>query len=343
MTVDRDEAVVIREARELHRRGVDASCAGRHHDAVRLLRRSRNLIEAVDPADPETRSAWHVARIRLWSTLAALAAESSGPAAGLDGLAEVRRLVEDVTDPLVRDELRGGVEHNRGLLLLNAGLIEDAITFFDAALDHYVQRRAGGDVGPQQVELEVKSLWSRGTAHTRLGSIRQARQDLTDAATLATAHGLLDRAADASHSLGLLDLRVGDVPAALRRYEHSERSYRENDLDVPVLLGLHRAQALMAAGLADEAGKQLDGMLPAMRDGHSITRDLADVELYRAVAAHMTGEFELARTMANSARQRMRRWGCETCVANATLIGLRIDTVVALRSGRVPRSLPRRA
>ncbi|GAB3007512.1 CHAT domain-containing protein [Saccharothrix stipae] len=322
---------------------MDASCAGRHHDAVRLLRRGQRLAESVEPVEPDVRSDWYVTRIRLSSTLAALAAESSGPAAGLDGLAEVRRLVEDVADPLVKDELRGGVEHNRGLLLLNAGLIEDAITVFDSALDHWERRLAAGAVTPSLVESMVKTLWSRGTAHTRLGSVRQARTDLTRAFALATEHGLMDRAADAIHSLGLLDLRVGDVPAALRRYEHGERSYHEQGLDVPVLLGLHRAQALMAAGLADEAGSQLDGTLPVMRAEHTITRNLADVELYRAVAAYMTDDLDLARTMATSARQRMRRWGCETCVANATLIGLRVDTRLALRSGHVTRSLPRRA
>jgi tetratricopeptide (TPR) repeat protein len=343
VTASRDEAVVIREARELHRAGVDASCSGRHHDALRLLRRGRSLADSIDPTDPDTRSKWLVTRIRLSSTLSALLAESAGPAAGLDGLAEVRRLIEDVTDPVVQAELLGSVEHNRGLLLLNTGLIEEAIAVLDTALGHEERRLAAGEPAPALVEAVVKTLWSRGTAHTRLGSVSKARQDLTKAAALSTEHGLLDRAADANHSLGILDLRVGDVPSALRRYEQSERSYRDHGLDVPGLLSMHRAQALMAAGLADEAGTHLDSMLPVMRAEHSITRDLADVELYRAVAAYMTGDLDLARRMASSARQRMRRWGCDTCVANATLIGLRVDTVVALRSGRVPRSLPARA
>jgi tetratricopeptide (TPR) repeat protein len=343
VTASRDEAVVIREARELHRAGVDASCSGRHHDALRLLRRGRSLADSIDPTDPDTRSKWLVTRIRLSSTLSALLAESAGPTAALDGLAEVRRLIEDVTDPLVQAELLGSVEHNRGLLLLNMGLIEEAIAVLDTALGHEERRLAAGEPAPTLVEPVVKTLWSLGTAHTRLGSVSKARQDLTRAVALANEHGLLDRAADANHSLGILDLRVGDVPSALRRYEQSERSYRDQGFDVPVLLGMDRSQALMAAGLADEAGTQLDSVLDALRAEHSITRHVGSVELYRAVAAYMTGDLDLARSMASSARQRMRRWGCDTCVANATLIGLRVDTVVALRSGRVPRSLPARA
>ncbi|MEU6148664.1 CHAT domain-containing protein [Actinosynnema sp. NPDC047251] len=316
--------------RELHRSGVDASCAGQHREAVRDLRRGLSLADAINPADPGIRADWLVARIRLSSTLAALTAETAGPAAGLAGLDEVRRLIDQVTDPLLSAELCGSVEHNRGLLLLNAGRTEEGIAVLDGALDHEERRLAAGTPEPRLVEPIVKTLWSRGTAHTKLGSVAQARQDLTRAESLATEHGLTSRAADASHALGRLDLRVGDVPAALRRYESSERAYRAQDLDVPVLLGLHRAQALMAAGLADEAGNQLDTVLPALRAEESITRDLADVELYRAVAAYMTGEFDLARAMAASAWQRMRRWGCETCVANATLVALRVDTAVAL-------------
>ncbi|MFE9748973.1 CHAT domain-containing protein [Saccharothrix saharensis] len=343
VTASLDDVTVIREARELHRSGVDASCAGRHHEAARLLRRGRTLADTIDPADPEVRSDWLATRIRLSSTFAAVMAETDGPAAGLEGLAEARRLIEDVADPVVKAELLGRVEHNRGLLLLNAGFIEDSITAFDAALEHKERRLAAGGLVTSLVDMVVKTLRSRGTAHTRLGSVRQARQDLTRAVALATEHGLLERAADANHAAGLLDLRVGDVPAALRRYGLIERSYREQGLEAPALLGLNRAQALMSAGLADEAGDQLDALLAVMRAEHSITRDLADVELYRAVAAYMTDDLELARVMASSARQRMRRWGCETCVANATIIGLRVDTRLALRSGRVSRSLPGRA
>lgn len=338
-----DEAVVIREARALHRRGVDAQCADRHREAVRLLRRGLTLANAVDPVDPDIRADWLVTRIRLLATMAGVTSESKGAAAALAGFAEVRRLMDDVVDPVLRMELRGSVDHNRGLLLLNAGVIEEAVTFLDSALEHKTQRLALTGPEPSLVDTLVKTLRSRGTAHTRLGLVGQARQDLTRAVALATEHNLLDRAADANYVLGELDLRVGDVPAALRRYEHSEHLYRAQNLDVPALLGVRRAQALMAAGLADEAGSQLDGVLPVMRAEHSITRELAEAELYRAVAAYMTDDLELARVMASSARQRMRRWGCETCVANATLIGLRVDTAVALRSGRIPRPLPGRA
>ncbi|MGM1060249.1 CHAT domain-containing protein [Saccharothrix sp. Mg75] len=342
MTAFPAEIAVIDKARGLHRDGVDASCSGRHREAVRLLRRGQSLTETIDPVDPATRSEWLVTRIRLSSTLATLAAEKAGPAAGLDGLAEVRRLVDEVVDPEVKAELDGTIAHNRGLLLLNAGLIETAVAVFDSVIEHKERRLAEGTPEPPLVESIVKTLWSRGTAHTRLGAIGAARHDLTRAVALATEHGLSARATDASHALGVLELRVGDVPAALRRYEDSERSARGQGPDLPVLLGVDRAQALMAAGLADEAGTQLDGVLEVLRAEHGTTRYLANAELYRAAAAYLTGDLDLARRMASAARQRMRRWGCENCVANATLLGLRVDTAVALRAGRAPRPLVKR-
>ncbi|MFC5060306.1 CHAT domain-containing tetratricopeptide repeat protein [Saccharothrix xinjiangensis] len=303
-------------------------------------------MNGIDPVDPDVRDEWLVTRLRLSSAVAALKAETRGPVAALAELAKLHRLVDDVADPLVEAELRGSVEHNRGLLLLNAGLIEDAISVLGDALKHRERRIAAGGLTPALVDSIAKTLWSRGTAHTRLGSLHQARQDLIRAVELATEHGLPARAADASFALGLLDQRMGDVPAALRRYEESERTYREHDIDVPVLFGLRRtqtAQALMDAGLADEAGTQLDAVLAVLRAEHGTPQDLANVELYRAVSAYLTGDLDVARVMATSARQRLRRGGCRTCATDAALIVLRSEAAVALRSGRVPRSLPRRA
>ncbi|QFZ24645.1 CHAT domain-containing protein [Saccharothrix syringae] len=338
----RDEARIIREAREVHRSGVVATCSGRHREALRLLRRARALVDSVDPVDPDVRGEWLVVRIRVSSTLAAVTAEAAGPAAGLARLVEVREMIDDVVDPLLRAELWGSVEHNRGLLLLSAGLLDEGIGALDSALRHEQARLAAGEPAARLVEPIVKTLSTRSNAHGKLGLVAEARQDLDRAVALATEHGLTTGAADARHQLGLLELRVGDVPAALRRFEECERAYRALGLDVPLVVGLSRAQALLTAGLADEAGNQLDAVLPVMRAEHSTTRELATAELHRAVAAFMTDDLDLARRMASSARRRMRRWGCATCVADATLVGLRVDTAVALRSGRVPRSLPRR-
>ncbi|MEV4318871.1 CHAT domain-containing protein [Actinocrispum sp. NPDC049592] len=277
------------------------------------------------------------------ATLAALTADADGPASGMAGLTAVHRLIEQIPDARLRAELSGGVDHNRGILLMSAGRTEDATTLLDAALDakqHVIA--AVADPEPALIETMVKTLRARGTAYTRLGMVGRARDDLTRALDLATEHRLLAHAAGASHSLGDLELRTGDVPAALRRNQTSYRALREEGLDPPGDLELSQAMALLAAGLADEAGTHLDNVLPAMRAASSAS-ELTWAEEYRAAAALLTGNYDLARTMAAASRKRIQRWGCPTCLANATLTGLRADTALALRDHDIPRSLPSRA
>ncbi len=338
MTVAPAEADVVRQANELHRRGVDVSCVGRHSEAIQLLRRGLDVADSIDPADPGVRTDWLVTRIRLQSTISALTAEAEGPAAGLAGLTAVNRLIEEVPDARMRAELSGNLDHNRGLLLAGAGRFADSTTLFDSALEfkQQVARAASGE--PGLYAAVVKTFRARGAAYTRLGMIGPARADLTNALALATEHRLPALAADASYALGRLELRIGDVPAALRRNQDSFSEFREQGLDVPAQLELSQALALLAAGLAEEASTHLDN---AMRE--ATTRELVDAEGYRAAAALMAGDFELARTMAESSRKHIRRWGCETCVANATLTGLRADTALALRDHDIPRALPSRA
>jgi hypothetical protein len=114
-------------------------------------------------------------------------------------------------------------------------------------------------------------------------------------------------------------------------------------MDAPAVLWREQAQALLAAGLADEAGDHLDEVMVMMESQSSVARELATVELHRASAALMSDDLELARRMAASARRRLLRVGCQTCLANATVVGLQTDTRDALRSGSVPGALPTRA
>jgi hypothetical protein len=338
------DSEIISKARELHRSGVDAQCLGQYHDADELLRRGLDLANSIEPRDPSIRTQWQVTRIRLSSTLALVTSEFQGPSEALARMADVLKLIEELPDPLLRLELSASVEHNSALVVMSVGFHEEGLVHLDASVGHQETRIASIADPEPLFDPFVKSLRARGTVYTLLGQVGPARQDLTRAFTLATEHGLLALAADASHALGKLELRSGDIPAALRRSQESDRAYREQGMTAPTPLQLTKTQSLLAAGLADEAGTHLDQVvLPALRGRQSATRDLGGAELFRAAAAFMTEDLDLARSMAASARQRMRRWGCETCVADATLIGLRVDTLLALRSGKVPKSLSAKA
>ncbi|CAM4027122.1 CHAT domain-containing protein [Kibdelosporangium persicum] len=337
-----DPQVILR-ARELHRAAVDAHCVGRQGEAVRLARQGMRVLGTVEPVDPGDREDWLRARIRLSCSLAALLAESQGLAVGLARLDEVRSLIAAVADPLDRAELTGNVDNNYGVLLLGAGRNEESLDWFESSVAHQELCMAGTADPRPMVDPFVKTLASVGLVCTRIGLLQRARDALTRAIDLAMEYDLPARAADLERMLGTLELRSGDVPAALRRYEECDRVYRGIGENTVALLRMSQAQALLTAGLADEAGNHLDEALPVMREQHSTSRDLADAELYRAAAALLTGDLDLARTMARSAHQRMKQWGCETCVANANLISLRVDTLLALRSATIPGALPAKA
>ncbi|WP_410674940.1 CHAT domain-containing protein [Amycolatopsis sp. cmx-4-68] len=338
-----DPSEVIERVRKLQRAATDASCLARYHEGVRFLRRGMALLDSIHPVPEDFQTDWLVVRIRLSSTLIAMSSEISGDlAAGLAGLDNVRLLVDAVDDPVLRAELSGALNYNYAAKLMAVGRNEESLTYFDASIEDKEYRMAHDADPESRMDSLVRSLSSRGWAHTRLGNVQQARADLTKSLELAEKYELRAMAADVRRNLGTLALRTGDVPEALRCYEETERTHRALDMEVPALLRIEQAQALLAAGLADEAGRHLEDVLPGVST-RSVAREQARVELYRASAALMNDELELARQTAAAARRGMRRAGCQTCVANAMIIGLHADTRDALRSGQVPAALPTRA
>jgi CHAT domain-containing protein len=300
------------------------------------------LLDSIHPVAPEYHEEWLVARIRLASTLAFWLSETSGVASALAGLDNVRLLIRGVANPAKLAELSAAVDHNYGLLLMAGGRSEESISYFDSSMAHEESRLADTSDLAASMDGFLNTLSTRGMAYTRLGDIRHARDDLTRAIATAEKYGLTLLAADIRRRLGALELRIGDVPVALRLLEKSERAYRVLGDEIPPLLRLDQAQSLLTAGLAAEAGRHLDEVLPVMREQRSISRDLGDVELFRATAAIMDDDLDLARRWAASARGRMLRWGCQKCVAAATIIALRADVQDALRSRRIPATLTSR-
>ncbi len=302
------------------------------------------LLDSLDPVDAECGDEWLVARIRLASTIATVGSETSGAvSAGLAGLDEVRTFLGQVSDPRVKTDLSGRLDHNQGLLLMSAGRNEESIAFFDSSLQHKKAALAAATDPRPSLDAFLNTLATRGLAFTRLGEVGKARADLSEGIEIADSHGLRVQAAEVRRHLGILEQRVGNIPAALRVHGESERIYQELQVEAPPLLKQEQARALLTAGMADEAGGHLDDVLPWMLEHRSVARDIAGAELLRASAALMSDDLELARGYAASARRRMLRWGCQTCVANATIIGLRADVRDALRTNDIPPNLTARA
>ncbi len=109
--------------------------------------------------------------------------------------------------------------------------------------------------GPDPL-LEGDILTNRAIVRIARADWRGARKDLDEAARLL--HGgraTSARTAMVEHNRGMLETLRGDLPAALVAFDTAADRYRAAGLD-PGLLPVERAEALLAAGLAQEA---LDG------------------------------------------------------------------------------------
>ena len=317
--------------------------AGRESAEIRLLRRGLETLDKVKPGETATDVEWLRTRIRLLVTLAYCEAELGTLADGLAILDEVRPQIEQLSDGLVRAELSSAVDANHASLLIRAGQYEESLPLLDSNIKNKERSLASGTGDPKWLaESLIASVANMGQAYVELGRLGPATRNLNRAIALAVEHELPMRAAYVRHILGDLKLRAGDVPEALEHYEETERVYLALGPDMLPRLRLDQAQALLAGGLADEAGKHLDEVLPHMRK-QRVQQDLAEAELFRAVAALLERDLEKARGMAASARRRFLRRGSDNWATVAALIGLRIDTARALAARKIRKPLPVKA
>ncbi|TCO65439.1 CHAT domain-containing protein [Actinocrispum wychmicini] len=312
--------------------------AGRHAEAIRLLRRGQAVLEEVDAANRGID--WTRTWIRLMITLAMIQAELTTTKEGTALLVSLRPQIEQLPEGSVRSELSGFVDHNLATVLMRAGRDEEGLPLLGTAIVHKERAIELGTDEPDRLhESLITSLILRGLANVILGHLRPATGDLNRAVDLAMARNLPMRAAQAAHNLGDLSRRSGDIPGALRRYERAERIYLDIAPGILPRLRVDQAHALLASGLADEAGRYLDEVLPGM----DAPQDLAEAEVARATAAMLEDDLGLARKLALSARRRFMRRGNEAWAAVAALLGLRVDTARALAQAKIPAALPAKA
>jgi tetratricopeptide (TPR) repeat protein len=336
-------AETVNHAGDLHRRALALSAAARQSDAIRLMRQALALLDAVAPADPAGDTDWLRTRIRLKGTLAYSQAELGTAAVGLAGLQAVRPEIARLPAGAVRSELSGSVDHNHATVLMRAGRDEEGIPLLDSAIEHKERCLTEGTDDPDRItESLLGSVANRGLAYVITGRLNPATRDLNRAIALAVEHNLPVRLALTMMSLGDLKRRTGDIPGALRCYEQAERICHEHGPDMLSRLRLDRAQALLAAGLADHAGQDLDLVIPHARQ-QRVHQDLAEAELFRAAAALLEDKLTMAKRMATTARRRLLKRGNESWATIAALIGLRVDAKRAIDSGRIPASVPARA
>jgi tetratricopeptide (TPR) repeat protein len=336
---------VRRRAEELYQSASRASNAYRPREAVLKLRRGLRLLGGARDAEGAE------LRIRMLITLAYNDAELNTLQHGLPHLVAATASLPAISDEFRRIDLDAVIRGQRGIMLMRAGQHAASISELNETVALREQLHAQGN--PNLVAFVI-DLSNRAHVHTAMGHPGPAGRDLRRVSAMAEtalvesaseddSQRLAVLAARARQNLGSLAYRVGDLPRALKYYEEASQRFREIAPSILPKIRRDQAEALLAAGMADEAAPLLDEALPELRRLRNY-QDLAEAESLRAAAALVTGDETLARRMANSARRRFLRRGNEAWAAIAALTRLRAEVAAALDGNRKPGAkLPERA
>ncbi|MBP2338644.1 tetratricopeptide (TPR) repeat protein [Saccharothrix coeruleofusca] len=328
----------VRDARELHRKGKLAASANHYPAASRLLRKGIARLDASGVNSVESLEV----RVRLLITLSFCVAETRGLEEGLNQIAVTRESLSAMPPGALRDELESLANGVHGVLLFRVGRIWEGIRYVDLDVAYHEAKLAQTTDDPTPVVNSlVTTLSNRGNAFGEIYQFDKAVRDLNRAAELAVQYDMPMRAAIATHALGNVLLRAGDVTAALRRYGEAAKTFQEVEPGLLLRLRIDQAEAMIAVGLADEAGRQLDAVLPDLR-AQRVGQDIAEAEMFRAIAALHEGDLITAQRMAKAAQRKLAQRGSPAWAAIASLIILRARALCAIGTHRPTHRPPAR-
>ena len=182
----------------------------------------------------------------------------------------------DLADALVRAPAdRAFCLYQRAGLLTRLGRNEEAERCYLEAIP--ALRTAGYRV------YEANSLTNVGIARTFRGDCRHGREDFLAAHRIFVSLRLPGAVAVSEHNLGFVASRAGDLNTAFEHFERARRRHVRSKLPLGPLIVDH-CEALLAAGLAEEAYARLCDLLPELEDA-SQEVDRADALLLAATAA----------------------------------------------------------
>ena len=284
----------------------------------RLAEATQALREAVREAD-RAGEAGTAAEARI--TLAYALSERGRTA---DALRQLDRAAE-----VLRGQAAAPMLMQRGLVLWRCGRTDEALEAYRRALP--TLRR-----GPDRL-MEARLYNNRSLVYIDRGELVAAEADLLRVAGLARAEGQAGMAADAETNLGYLNLRRGDVPAALGFLDSAEATYRAQDVWPRELL-LTRGELLLSVGAFDEARQTAERAIEQLTAAGWRSL-LAEAQLLLSQAQLAGNDVPAAQQAARAAATlfgRQRRPGWAT-VARYT--ALRADE----RAGELTPQLRRRA
>jgi tetratricopeptide (TPR) repeat protein len=221
-------------------------------------------------------------------------------------------------------------------MLMQRGLVLWRCGRTDEALDEYRRALRTLRRGPDRL-MEARLYNNRSLVYIDRGELVAAEADLHRFVALCRELGQHALAADGETNLGFLNLRRGDVPAALAYLDSAEATYRAQDV-VPRELLLTRGELLLTVGAFDEARQTAERAIEQLTAAGWRSL-LAEAQLLLSQAQLAGSDVTAAQGAARAAAQlfgRQRRPGWAT-VARYT--ALRADE----RAGELTPQLRRRA
>ncbi|HEY5986708.1 MAG TPA: CHAT domain-containing protein [Streptosporangiaceae bacterium] len=299
-----------RRARDAHQRGLRAGSAWRPAAAARHVRSGLRALAWTEQQERPNAAGvpqeHRALAARLLMSLAHYEAEQGRTGYGL-------RLL-DHAEPLTAAADRGVLLSQHGLLLMRAWRGDEALRLLDEAVT-----LLQGYPDPSYL---ARTLLNRSFCHLNVGSVRRARPDLIWCQRISADHGLDLMAAKATHNLGYCALLEGDLPGALRLFSAAAAGYRRTAPSTLPVLAMDKARALLAAGLAHDAARELDTAIVSFRR-QRLDQDHAEAELARSLAALAADDLTAARRWAAAAARRFRRRDNQACACLAELTWLR--------------------
>ncbi|MFG1947016.1 CHAT domain-containing protein [Nonomuraea sp. NPDC048826] len=258
----------------------------------------------IDAAVRELETARHLARRSGSAEREADVRATLGVALAFAGRTTAARNTLNAAVRQSSGHLHGRILLRRGGVLATLGHHRDALADLNSAV---TALRAAGDR-----IWEARARTERATCDLVLGGVTRARADLRRAEELFNATGQELESADAIVHRGVLALRIGDLPAALRCFDQAAERFAKLGIPDPTL-AVQRCAALLAAGLPRDALDEAHAALTLLERSRGQATKKAELELAAAGCALAAGQSEAALRHATRAaelfdRQRRRWW-----------------------------------
>jgi tetratricopeptide (TPR) repeat protein len=248
------------------------------------------------------------------------------------GRAPASMALLDAAEPYLRGRAAARARCVRGLTLCNTGQMPAAVTELTAALPGLRRHR--------DTRWVANALVGRGIAHIYTDALRSADADFAKAAELLLAQGEHERAASTVHNRGFVAVRAGDVPRGLDLFEQAVsagldlRKRPEGMTD--------RAEAMLAAGLTDDARPVLQAAVTALAAAGRGAK-LAEATLVAAYCARDQRDLPGALSGAVEAARLFRTQGRSWWVPLAAALQVQVRWLSGERSAALQRAAERAA